>query len=382
MTQGRVSRGPLASVIVDNYNYDQYLDQAIESALSQRYSPLEVIVVDDGSVDDSVAVIERYGDLITPVIKRNGGQGSAFNAGFARSEGELIVFLDADDALLEDAVANAIAAMREGVSKVHWPMWVIDERGERTGGMMDPELPDGDFRELVLRDGPMAEETWPNAATSGNAWARRFLQRAMPMPHVLTGTDIYLSGLAAACGRFVTLAEPQGLYRIHGSNLTSELTFERMIELGGSVFEEQCRALSEIYREGGIDFDPARWRAHAWWPRIKSSLEHLSRLVEPGEAFVLADEDRWGTGELVAGRRRIPFPSRDGVYWGIPECDAELISELDRRRADGVALIVFAWPAFWWLEHYREFTEHLRESYQPVLEDDHIKVFALRPLRA
>jgi hypothetical protein len=372
--------GPLATVIVDNYNYAQYLEQAIDSALSQTYSPLEVIVVDDGSVDGSVAVIERYGDRITPVIKSNGGQGSAFNAGFERSRGEVVVFLDADDALLEDAVANAVAAMGAGVSKVHWPMWVIDETGRRTGEQMDPELPEGDFRELVRRFGPLVEDTWPNAATSGNAWARDFLERVLPMPHVLTGTDIYLSGLAAGCGRFVTLPEPQGLYRIHGANLTKELNFERMLGLGGQLFEEQCRALSEIYREAGIEFDPAPWPAHAWWPRIEQCVHELDRLLEPGEAFVLVDEDRWGAAELIAGHRRIPFPERDGEYAGVPERDAELIAELHRRRAEGVRSIAFAWPAFWWLEHYHEFAAHLAQHSTPVLENDSMQVYSLEPM--
>ena len=245
---------PLASVIVDNYNYEQYVGQAIDSALSQSYEPLEVIVVDDGSTDGSAEVIGRYGDRITPVLKSNGGQASAFNAAFEQAHGDVVLFLDADDLLLEDAVANAVTAMDEGVSKVHWPLWEIDQRGERTGGIVDPELPDGDFREVVRQLGPGVEDTWPNAATSGNAWSRQFLDRVLPMPEVLTGTDIYLSGLAGALGRFVTL-EPQSLYRVHGSNLSDQLSFERMLSLGCSLFEEQSRALASIYRWAGIDFD-------------------------------------------------------------------------------------------------------------------------------
>src|SRR5260370_6728299 len=138
-----------ATVVVDNYNYEQYLEQAIDSALSQTYRPLEVVVVDDGASDGSVETIKRYGDRIIPVFKPNGGQASAFNAAFERTSGDVVIFLDADDLLLPDAVANAVAAMAPDVSKVHWPLWEIDQNGERTGGVVDPQLPDGDCREAV-----------------------------------------------------------------------------------------------------------------------------------------------------------------------------------------------------------------------------------------
>lgn len=76
---------PLASIIIDNYNYGRFLADAINSALAQTYQHTEVIVVDDGSTDNSREIISQYGDRIRPVLKENGGQGSAFNAGFEAS---------------------------------------------------------------------------------------------------------------------------------------------------------------------------------------------------------------------------------------------------------------------------------------------------------
>lgn len=366
-----------ATVVVDNYNYEQYVGQAIDSALSQTYEPLEVVVVDDGSVDGSVEAIERYRDRITAVLKPNGGQASAFNAAFERTTGEVVVFLDADDLLLPEAVANAVAAMGQDVSKVHWPLLEIDGDGEPTGGVVDPELPEGDFRDVVRRFGPGVEDTWPNAATSGNAWSRGFLERVLPMPHVLTGTDIYLSGLAGAFGRFVTLPDPQSLYRVHGSNLSGELSFGRMLELGCELFEEQSRALAAIYRREGTEFDASVWPEHAWYPRIRTSLQELERRLEPGEAFVLVDETEWGLEDEFAGHRAIPFPEAEGEWGGRPESESELIEQLDAARAQGIRLIAFAWPAFWWLEEYMEFAAYLGRHAQPVLSTDHMRVFEL-----
>src|SRR5262245_35878004 len=78
---------PLVSILINNFNYAKYLPQAIDSALSQTYQPIEVIVVDDGSTDDSQRILSRYEPQVVPILKKNGGQASAFNAGVARSAG-------------------------------------------------------------------------------------------------------------------------------------------------------------------------------------------------------------------------------------------------------------------------------------------------------
>lgn len=87
----------LVSIVINNYNYDRFLAQVIDGALGQIHSNIEVVVVDDGSTDNSRDVIARYGDRIVSVLKTNGGQASALNAGFAASKGEIICLLDADD---------------------------------------------------------------------------------------------------------------------------------------------------------------------------------------------------------------------------------------------------------------------------------------------
>ncbi|MEO1182237.1 MAG: glycosyltransferase, partial [Cyanobacteria bacterium J06636_28] len=87
---------PLVSIVINNYNYASFVGQAIDSALNQSYENVEVIVVDDGSQDNSRDIISSYGDKIIPVFQKNGGQAAAFNAGFAHSSGDIICLLDAD----------------------------------------------------------------------------------------------------------------------------------------------------------------------------------------------------------------------------------------------------------------------------------------------
>ena len=119
-----MNTAPLASVVIVNYNYARFLGAAIDSGLAQSWPNVEVIVVDDGSTDDSRRIINTYGSRIHPIFKSNGGQASAANVGFAAAAGDVVILLDADDALLSDALSHVVPLFDDPtVSHVHWPMW-------------------------------------------------------------------------------------------------------------------------------------------------------------------------------------------------------------------------------------------------------------------
>ncbi len=165
---------PLVSIIINNYNYGCFLKEAIDSALNQTYLHVEVIVVDDGSTDNSQEVITSYGNRIIPVLKENGGQASAINAGFAVIKGEIAIFLDADDVLLPDIVQRVVAVFqaRPGLVKVQYRLQVINVLGEVAGEVFPSSryMLSGDLRQRILK---FHGYTWPN--TSGNAFATSVL---------------------------------------------------------------------------------------------------------------------------------------------------------------------------------------------------------------
>lgn len=87
----------LVSVIIPNYNYGKYLENCLNAVLCQTYQNIEIIVIDDGSTDNSIEVGRAYGDRIKLIQKENGGVNSARNVGIAAATGKFIAFCDSDD---------------------------------------------------------------------------------------------------------------------------------------------------------------------------------------------------------------------------------------------------------------------------------------------
>ncbi len=209
---------PLVSIVVDNYNYDRFLRRAVDSALSQTYGRVEVVVVDDGSTDGSWETITGYGERIVPLRKINGGQASALNAGYAASTGEVVIFLDSDDELHPTAAADVVAVLGPGTAKAHGALEEVDADG-RPLGTTNPSdaasLADGDVLPSLLATG-----RYVSPVMSGNAFPRWVLERIMPIPEAAfpTTADGYLVALAGLHGPVARTSRPLGRYRRHGSN--------------------------------------------------------------------------------------------------------------------------------------------------------------------
>jgi glycosyltransferase involved in cell wall biosynthesis len=204
----------LVSVIIGNYNYGRFITKAIDSVLSQSYQNVELIVVDDGSSDNSRDIINAYGDQLTAIFQKNSGQSEAFNAGLARSSGEIICFLDSDDFYREDKVEKVVSAFAQH------PDWVqishgrtsIDKEGNIIGN--DPTFfSSGDVAPLLLRWGRYA---W--AITSALCYRRSVLEQVSPIPKQPRAADTYLTATVPFYGNVGYIQEPLMFYRKHGDN--------------------------------------------------------------------------------------------------------------------------------------------------------------------
>lgn len=205
---------PRVSAIITNWNYAPYLATAIDSVLGQTFAVHQCIVVDDGSTDGSRAIIEGYGDRVTPLFRANGGQAAAFNSGFAVATGDVILFVDADDVLKLEAVATIVAAWHDDLAGISFGMEVIDRRGNASG-LLPVKTHDIDNRPLLTELGAFAF-----MPTSGNAFARRVVEAAFPMPETRwkISADAYLLRVAALAGRILPLPHVLAQYRVHEAN--------------------------------------------------------------------------------------------------------------------------------------------------------------------
>jgi glycosyltransferase involved in cell wall biosynthesis len=370
---------PLASVVITSFNYAPYLARAIDSALAQSWPAVEVIVVDDGSIDASRAIIDRYAARIHAMFKPNGGQGSALNAGFARSRGDVVLFVDSDDALLPEAVERAVSAMVDpAVAKVQWRAREIDEGGRPTGRYVPGhDLPAGDLRDRVLAEGPYGYH-WP--PTSANAWSRRLLDRVLPMPEseFRTCPDLYLAALAPLYGRVECIGEPLSLWRKHALNQSWREDFLTRVQEGVERDERTMRAVLEHAQRLGLHAQRDRWRAHGWWSQISAAIADIASVVPEGGSFILADQDGWASGARIAGRVRVPFLERHGLYGGPPADDAEAIAELERQRDAGQRFFVVGFPHLWYLDHYEGLCAWLRTHARARLRNDRVAIFELQ----
>jgi glycosyltransferase involved in cell wall biosynthesis len=303
------------SVIVNNYNYARFLPRALDSAFGQCGEAVEVIVVDDGSTDDSRAVIDRYADRARVVLQENRGQKAAFNAGFSVATGDVVLFLDADDAL-GPATLSAVAkvfAEEPATARVVFRLAVIDGDGHETGACTPSAalpLPRGDVRARVLTFPD--DLAWP--PTSGNAFAAWALRRVMPLPidEERVDADHDLHTLIPLLGPVGSLPEVGGFYRVHGANAVARETVD--VEQSRGILRRTLRSHAALAKlAADLGYPPPD-------PRSVTTVAHRLvslRLGGPGHPVPGDSRGRALRDGLRAAWGRFDVPPRRRAAYGL-----------------------------------------------------------------
>jgi len=210
----------MISILIDTYNYGRFIEDAVDSVLAQDFpaEQMEVLVVDDGSTDDTAERLKKYGDRIRYFRKVNGGQASAFNFGVVRACGEIVAFLDADDYWLAGKL-RCVAAEFEAHPEVGL---VYHRLFERAKG--NEELREARF-EFAAVSGNIANDiaglmSYRPQPTSTLALRRAVLQRLCPIPEAIRlQADAYIGLLAPLVTSILAVPEFLAVYRVHGQNL-------------------------------------------------------------------------------------------------------------------------------------------------------------------
>jgi glycosyltransferase involved in cell wall biosynthesis len=272
---------PLVSILINNYNYARFLGVAIDSALSQSYPCTEVVVVDDGSTDNSREVISRFGNRLTAIFKQNGGQASSFNAGVSACRGDILCFLDADDFFYSDKVSRVVEFFREqGESSKPIMLHHLLAMKSDCGGEVDGR-PFGKSHPSPMNLYAFAQRhhfIWYEAGPTTSISLNRVLaDRLFPIPEKgvrISGDDFIVYG-ASLLADVYSIKEILGGYRVHEKNNWFHSTqrkspeFLRALQdyLNAKLIENDLSPVicfdESIYAWQGL-LDDERWMKLGW----------------------------------------------------------------------------------------------------------------------
>jgi glycosyltransferase involved in cell wall biosynthesis len=211
-------RTPFFTVLIDTYNYGQYIEEAVASALAQDFpaEEREILVVDDGSTDDTEVRLRKFGEAIRYFKKPNGGQASAFNFGFEQARGEAIALLDADDVWLPQKLWRVYETFERhpGAGMVYHQTHLWDGASDISGDTYFVAVSGR------VRENRSALLRYPMVATSCLAFRRDALWKLLPVPESLRfQADAFLTALIIFVAEVAAVPEFLGKYRLHGANL-------------------------------------------------------------------------------------------------------------------------------------------------------------------
>lgn len=233
------------TVLVDTYNYGHFIEEAIDSVLAQDFprEQMEILVVDDGSADDTADRVRKYGDRIQYFCKPNGGQASAFNFGIVRARGEVVAFLDGDDYWLPGKLQRVVAEFdtHPQAGMVYHNFFC--KRGPSSDPVIDSGLAGVSGFLSHNRIDLLGYNLYPTATL---AFRRSVLERLLPVPEsLIVQADAHLTACVIFVAPIVYIDEALTVYRVHADNIWNCIA---NTPRGCNVFEGDAAAKGRLQR--------------------------------------------------------------------------------------------------------------------------------------
>jgi glycosyltransferase involved in cell wall biosynthesis len=256
------------TVLITTYDYGRFIEQAIGSVLSQTFplDKIQILVVDDGSTDDTSERVKKYGSRIEYFAKPNGGQASALNFGFARARGEIVALLDGDDIFAPSKLARICEVFQE-----HPEVGLVYHRTREWIQETD-EYRDYEFFPVSgnLHEDPDEFVFYIPQPTTCVCFRRTSVEPLLPIPdHIRMNADCYLVALIPFLAPVLALSEFLSVYRIHGKN---------------SFFLDQQQVSREVREKRA-----ATWRTVIEEMRQWLSVRAYTKKLAPVRSYL----DRW-----------------------------------------------------------------------------------------
>jgi len=333
----------LVSVIIPAYNQGDYLADAVASVIGQTYGDLEIIVVDDGSTDDTAEIARSIDDgRLRYIYQKNRGLSGARNSGIRNSRGEYLTFLDSDDLFLPAKLKLLVGALegRPDAGIAAGQAVPIDERGERIGRVFDTPLPD-DPVDLLLA----------NPLHVGSVMLRRSWQEKVgyfdESLRSYEDWDMWLRLAVAGCPS-IWVSEPVSLYRFHQAQMTrigNQMTAATFAVL------DKFFSRTDLTRRWTACKDPAYSRAHlraaaqAYRARdYRHARDHIGRAVKQNPrltdgGLALLANHFYSWTELPKIKDPIDF--LDDIYSHLPPELSWLARQKNSRVGQAAARLAF-----------------------------------------
>jgi len=296
VSRGAAASGgtPLVSIALCTYNSHKFLVPQLESLLAQTYANIEIVVSDDASSDDTLALLEGYvrrdARVRVAANARNVGFGRNFENVIRNCRGAYIAPCDHDDIWLPDKVAALVAVIRDR-QLAYCDSTLIDETGVSLERRMSDIVP------MLSTDDPLSFAFGNCASGHAMLFRRELVNRALPVPEGFF-YDWWIAAVAAAAGGVIYCPRSLVLYRQHGANITDARLAQMQVDAGLAPRRDPSAARSTD-GAGKLGSDASRRREDKlrYLREAQARLAALAQLTGPSQPFIARLHELWRARE-------------------------------------------------------------------------------------